>query len=192
MCELFLALRALDHVAIPVSSPDAPVLLVERLDLEQLYREHARYIAAVAARLLGRRDEVDDLVQDVFIAAQRGLRSIHTPDAVRGWLTTIAVRQARRRLRRRRLITFLGLDALGSRDVSRTLGPETSAILGQVYARLDRLPANQRLAWCLRYLEDEPLARVAALCGRSLATVKRWIVAANAALAGLDMELDDA
>src|SRR5258708_2484860 len=76
------------------------------LDLEAAFRRYSRYVAAVALRLLGRDDEVDDVVQEVFLAALRGMRRLREPEAVRGWLATVTVRIAGRRLRRRRLRTL--------------------------------------------------------------------------------------
>jgi RNA polymerase sigma-70 factor, ECF subfamily len=161
----------------PPEGPAAPP------SIEQLFRSYARYVAAIGLRLLGRNDEVDDLVQDVFVEAHRGLAALRDPAAARGWLATIAVRRARWRLRRRRLLGVVGLGG-GIDAVSRAIGPETHAVLAEVYQRLDELPANQRLAWTLRYLENEPLEQVAAMCECSLATAKRWIAAASRALEG--------
>jgi transmembrane sensor len=39
------------------------------LDIDALFMRHSPYVAAVALRLLGRDDEVDDVVQDVFLQA---------------------------------------------------------------------------------------------------------------------------
>jgi RNA polymerase sigma-70 factor, ECF subfamily len=161
----------------PVSPPEPGPL-----DLDQLFRDHVRFCAGIGARLLGNTHEVDDLIQDVFIAAWRGLASIRNPAAVRGWLATITVRQARRRLRRRRLRMLLHLDVAPDAP-SLAPGPETQAVLAQLYAQLDRLPTNHRLAWTLRHLDNEPLEVVAQLCECSLATAKRWIAAASRALA---------
>src|SRR4051794_28489273 len=80
------------------------------LDLDALFRRYAPYVAAVAHRLLGRDDDVDDTVQEVFLAAVRGLKAVRDPNAVKAWLARIAVRVARRKLRKRRLRTFLGLE----------------------------------------------------------------------------------
>jgi RNA polymerase sigma-70 factor, ECF subfamily len=60
--------------------------------------------------------------------------------------------------------------------------PQERALLGELYRALDRLPAHQRLAWTLRHAEGLELAAVAQACDCSLATVKRWIGAAEAAL----------
>jgi RNA polymerase sigma-70 factor (ECF subfamily) len=141
-------------------------------------------VATVALRILGRREEADDLVQDVFLRAHRGISRLREPTALRAWLTTVTVRLARRRLRGRRFKLLLGIDQ--SYDYSAiadaSVGPEDIAILADVYRALDRLPVAERLAWSLRHLDGERLERVAELCGCSLATVKRRISSAHARL----------
>lgn len=167
-----------------VSRAGAPAP-AEPLSLEAAYREHAGYLASLALRVLGRDDDVDDVVHEVFLGATQGLASIRDPLAVRAWLGTITLRVARKRLRRRRLWSFLGLDVAPDYEealVAPGADPETRALLGRVYVVLDELPASQRVAWALRYIEGEPLAEVARLCECSLATTKRWIAAAQATI----------
>jgi len=153
----------------------------EAASLDEFFRRYAPYVAKIGHRLLGRSEDVDDLVQDVFLAAHKGIRQLRDPDAIRGWLATVAVRTARRRLRTRRLRGAVGLDdECDYGDIaSGEASPEQRAILASVYQVLDGLPVNQRLAWTLRYIEGERLERVAELCGCSLATAKRRIKAAH-------------
>jgi len=54
----------------------ADAALTPALDIDQLFRGYARYVSAIGLRLLGRRDEVDDLVQDVFMAAMGGIAGV--------------------------------------------------------------------------------------------------------------------
>jgi RNA polymerase sigma-70 factor, ECF subfamily len=147
------------------------------LEFDWVFRRYSSYVAAVAHRLLGRDDEVDDTVQEVFLAAVRGLPQIRDPGAVKAWLARIAVRVARRKLRVRRMRAFLGsVDATDYHNVAdATASPEERALVQRVYRVLDTLPANQRIAWTLRHIEGEQLEAVAALSGCSLATAKRWI-----------------
>jgi RNA polymerase sigma-70 factor, ECF subfamily len=63
---------------------EAPVMAAETNDLDALFRRYSAYVAAVALRLLGRDDEVDDVVQEVFLAALRGLRQLREEGAVKG------------------------------------------------------------------------------------------------------------
>jgi RNA polymerase sigma-70 factor, ECF subfamily len=153
--------------------------------LEQAFRVHAPPVANLAMRLLGRQDEADDLVQDVFMKASGWLARLHDPQAVRAWLMKVTARLAWRRLRMRRFRVALGFD--GAHDYaelarSGALSPEDSALAAEVYRILDRMPARERLAWSLRHLDGERLEDVAERCACSLATVKRWIAAAQARL----------
>lgn len=170
---------ASDHTSLRVVGrlPSPSFSDADPLDLDSLFRRYAPYVAAVAHRLLGRDEDVDDTVQEVFLAASRGVSSIRDPGAIRAWLARIAVRSARRSLRKRRVYAFFGLDEPGVYDRVADGGasPEDRALLARVYMVLDAMPANIRIAWALRHIEGEPLESVAALSGCSLATAKRRI-----------------
>jgi RNA polymerase sigma-70 factor (ECF subfamily) len=154
------------------------------LSLDEAFRRYASYVAAVATRLLGRDDEVNDVVQDVFVAALTGLGTLREPAAVKAWLATLTVRTAGRKLRLRRLKSFIGIDdGDGYLDLaSDEASPEERALLGRVYALLDEMPVSRRVAWTLRYVEGHDLEAVARLCNCSLATAKRRIAAAHETL----------
>jgi RNA polymerase sigma-70 factor (ECF subfamily) len=138
-------------------------------------------VAAIGFRILGRTNEIEDLVQDVFMDACRDQDRIRNPAAVKGWLAVCTIRRARRRLRNRRFKRMLGFDQ--GVDYEQVVDPAASpakrALLRRVYDVLDRLPVDQRLAWTLRHMEGEDLESVARLCGCSLATAKRRIAAAG-------------
>ena len=61
-------------------------------------------------------------------------------------------------------------------------------MIAEVYRALDRLPTRLRVPWVLRYVEGESLQDVAKLCGCSLATAKRRILAAHTKISS---QLDD-
>ena len=71
----------------------------DRWGREMLYRRHAAYLLAIAARLLGNRNEGEEVVQDTFVTAFEQLRTLREPAALRGWLAQIAVSLVRRRMR---------------------------------------------------------------------------------------------
>ena len=94
-----------------------------------LFDRFAPYVARIALRLLGREAEIDDVVQEVLLAAFRQRDRIREPRAFRGWLATVTVRTARRKLRYRRMRSFVGLDTVPAvpelRDAD--IGPEKRA-----------------------------------------------------------------
>ncbi len=154
----------------------------QALTLDEAFRLHGRYVAGVAFRLLGGGDdEINDVVQDVFMHAFDKLAQVREPQALRAWLATMTVRLVRKRLRYRRLRGFLGLESVSNHEllIAPGLSPEDRVTLGRVYVTLAQLPVDHRLAWSLRHLEGEPLENVALLCSCSLATAKRRIAAAH-------------
>jgi RNA polymerase sigma-70 factor (ECF subfamily) len=161
---------------------------------EALYRSHVRYIAGIVLRLLANPTEAEDVVQDTFTIALASLPSLRDPGALRPWLAQIAVSQVRRRFRRRRLLKLLGigsdddtgaLETIAARDAS----PEVRSELYALGRALDTLPADQRIAWCLRYVEGDTLEEVARTCACSLATAKRRIATAHERVrAAVDVE----
>lgn len=152
--------------------------------VDEAFRTYAPYVAAIGLRMLGRPDEVDDLIQDVFIEAQRGFHTIRDPDGVKRWLGRVTVRVAHRRLQRRRRWAFLRFGAEDDYSAlpDTTASPETRALLTRVYRTLEKLPSEQQIAWTLRHVQGERLDQVASMCGCSLATAKRRIAAAHETL----------
>ena len=174
---------ALRLVGVEEPSAHAP-LEVDPRNFDAVFRRYSPYVARVALRLLGNDSEVDDLVQDVFLEAHRGLGSLREVGALGGWLARICVRRATRRLRRRRLLALLSLDTVVERELAcdATASPEQRAEVARLYQRLDRLAAVDRVAWLLRHVEGESLDEMVRLCGCSKSTVQRRLRSAEAQL----------
>jgi len=156
----------------------------EAASLEAIFEQYSGYVARIGMRVLGRNDEIDDLVQDVFIAAFKGISGLKDPGAVKGWLATVTVRKATRRLQLRRLKRMVSLDSVANYRENATKGAtaEQKMMLANVYEVLDDLPAKNRVAWTLRHIEGEQLKDVARLSECSLATAKRRIEAAHSVI----------
>lgn len=164
----------------PARAPDDP----PQGDLGALYTRYAAYVGAIALRLTGRPDEVDDLVQDVFLAAHSGLKRRDSDAEVKGWLATVTVRMSQRRLRRLRLRGFFGQDDGARFDDLAAPGatPEQKVLVARIYRVLEREPVANRVAWILRRVDGHSVTEVAALCDCSPATAKRRIAAASIAI----------
>lgn len=152
---------------------------------DAIYRAYSAYVAYIGVRILGRQDEIDDLVQDVFVEALRGLDKLKDAEAVKAWLATVTVRVATRRLRMRKLKRFLGLGEIKADLVWPGASAEQTTEVARIYEKLERVPSKHRIAWVLRMVQGEPLAHVAQTCGCSLATAKRWIESVQDQVAAL-------
>ena len=157
-----------------------------RRRLAELYAEYALLVAWFASRLLPRQDEVEDVVQEVFLIAARQLDSLTDPPKIRGWLKTVTLRRVARLLRWKKVRARFGVAKghegseqwLASPDAS----PEDRAALRELLQSLEKLPTDLQIAWTLRHLHEESLESVAELAGCSLATAKRRIAAAEVRL----------
>jgi RNA polymerase sigma-70 factor (ECF subfamily) len=146
---------------------------------EALFRRYTPMACGLALRLMGRDADIDDVVQDSFVAALRGLDRLKEPQAFAAWLASIVVQTTHKVLRRRRLARRLGLyrpepidaDAIIARDAP----PDAMVELRALYGLLEELPVRVRLPLVLRRVEGHSLDEVARLTGFSLATVKRAI-----------------
>lgn len=163
-------------------SPSAPSA-EPRQQLARLYADYAQLVAWFASRLLTRPEEVEDVVQEVFVIAASNLPNLSNPPKIRGWLKTVTLRRVGRRLRWAKLRARLGMGPAPSDAIELVAAPQASpedrAVLRQLFQVLGELPVELRIAWTLRHLHEEPLEAVAELAGCSLATAKRRIAAAQ-------------
>jgi RNA polymerase sigma-70 factor (ECF subfamily) len=160
----------------------------DRSAFETLYRRHASFALGLAVRVQGSASDVEDIVHDAFLRARTHLGELREASAFRSWLGSIIVSMVRTRLRRRRLLGALGLLTPEPVDLDAIASPEADTearvLLAQVYALLQTLPADDRIAWTLRYVERHALELVAELSSCSLATAKRRIQRAQRFLSG--------
>lgn len=151
--------------------------------LREIYDAHARKLAGLAFRMLGASNDLEDIVQDTFSEAFRGLSRLREPEALGGWLRTIAVRVVHRYLRARykarsleeRRHDYAAPDATGNSE---------AGAAAELYLEVARLPPAVRVPWTLRRIEGFALADIVMTCELSLATVKRRIRRGDRALRG--------
>lgn len=160
---------------------------------EALYRRHVHRVTGVVAKLLRHGADIEDVVQDTFVAAFEELADLREPERVGRWIVGIGVHKAHRRFRRRKLARALGLDR--SIDDERLVAQLASDAahdarveIARIDEALDGMPDVERLCFVLRRLEGYPLEEVASLTGISLATVKRKLLNAERVVARIRAE----
>jgi RNA polymerase sigma-70 factor (ECF subfamily) len=145
-------------VAVLASSPRKERVAVSgsiggavRADLEEVFRRDYRLVVGVAARVLGSRDQAEDVAQEVFVSFGRS--SVPSGEA-RGWLSVAAahtalnlLRSGRRRSSREES-TAAAADAVVSDVAEAVVRLEEQA---RVRTALARLPRKQAVALVLRH-----------------------------------------
>jgi RNA polymerase sigma factor (sigma-70 family) len=121
-----------------------------RADLEEVFRGHYARVVAVAARVLGSRDQAEDVAQEVFLSFGRS--TVPAPEAG-GWLTVAATHTALNLLRSGRRRSAREEAA----DDGPTVVPDVADLVitreerSSVRAALARLPHRQAAALVLRH-----------------------------------------
>ncbi len=151
-----------------------------RPDLEQVFRTAYRRVVTVAARVLGSRDEAEDVAQEVFLAFGRS--SVPAGQAV-GWLAVAAAHTALNHLRSGRRRTSRE-EAVGE---AHAVSPDVAEAVvtrderRRVRAALARLPRRQAVALVLRH-SGLSYAEVAAALDLSPGSVGTTVRRAESAL----------
>ena len=149
----------------------------------------ARYrepLTGFAAKLVGgSHADAEDVVQDAFIRALRGLRASDRPMVLRPWLYMIVRNRAYDHRRAQRHTAEP--ERLALVPAPETADPLHSAAareeLDQIVAEIGRLPERQRLALVRRELGGATHREIAAELRTSVAGTKSLLVRARQALA---------
>jgi RNA polymerase sigma-70 factor (ECF subfamily) len=135
--------------------------------LRELFTRHAPWLAARLRAALSPPD-VEDVLQETFLAVWRGARAYRPQGTPRAWMWVIARNQAALLLRRRGPVAEalpeipqVGLDPAGA-----------ALVRTEIAAALAGLPGLEGDVLRLMYVEDRPVAEVAALLGVPAGTVK--------------------
>ena len=137
-----------------------------------------------ALALLRDLHQAEDVVQEAFVAAWFGLRTLADPAAFPGWFRTIVRHQAHRFLRQKHLDP-LPLDAaraVPARDGGPDRGLEQGQQLATVLDAIERLPASQREVVTLFYVHECTQQDIATFLGLPVTTVNNRLHAARAQL----------
>lgn len=149
---------------------------------ESIVRRHQGAVYRVALRMLGSPADAQDVTQDTFVRAWRGLRSFRRDSAVTTWLYRIVTRRCLDVLAARRPAEpFAAVEfPLVESDVADSVA-ERQRLVAVTRAIAD-LPAEQRAALVLREFEGLSHRELAEVLGISIPAVKARIHRARLAV----------
>lgn len=142
----------------------------ERAAFRELVSTHQAGIYSLALRMLGVREDAQELAQDVFVLLHRHLPGIASVPHLRAWLRKTVCHRAIDRLRARPRHVTVALEAA---DEEQAPGQEADPILERQLRRLIAgLPPMPRAVLLLRYQEDLDPPEISHVLGMPLNTVK--------------------
>jgi RNA polymerase sigma-70 factor (ECF subfamily) len=135
-----------------------------------LLERHHTSCLRYARRLLGNSETAEEVVQDTFLRAYRGLKSYDHRDQFRSWLFRILINRCRTAAaREKRHTTLIVSGPFVERRYGESPAPERRR---QIDAALQELRRDQREAFLLKYVEDLSYEEMSHVTGVSIPALK--------------------
>ena len=142
-------------------------------EFEWLFRSTYASVLRTSFLILHDQGAAEEVTQDAFLRLYERWHSVAEVDHPSAWVRRVATRAAVKRAKRAKSLTTAP-EAAGASDQRLDIDLLRAVV---------RLPAQQRAAVALYYLEDRPVAEVADLMGVSTSTVKQHLHRAREHLA---------
>lgn len=150
---------------------------------EELVRRHQQRVFALVSGILRRREDVEDIAQQVFLKVYLSLRRFDQRAAFSTWLYKITVNECWDYLRKKKVRPLVYESDLSEEQVSRldgivaaervALGPNERAELKQLLERmLDKLPEQDRQLLILKEIEGFSVQELGEILDLNVNTVK--------------------
>ena len=144
------------------------------ITLDALIRAHRPDVLRTARHVLGDASAAEDIAQEVFLKLQLGMPEFRGDADLGTWLYRVTVNQCRDVLRRRapRWMERSPAEIAAATGLGAPEGPdiydqrlESERVKSLVYEAIERLPAEQRRAVVLRYINDLSYDEIASATG---------------------------
>jgi len=160
---------------------------------EELVRRHQQRVFAVVARILHRREDVEEIAQQVFLKAYVSIRRFDMRSAFSTWLYKIAVNECWDSLRKKKVRPLVYESDLSEEQVQRldsyaTVGRSPAGPDEQAQARelvellLSSLSEEDKRILLLKEVEGLSVQEIAEIFGLNVNTVKVRMFRARAAM----------
>jgi RNA polymerase sigma-70 factor (ECF subfamily) len=159
----------------------------DEVAVRELFRTHVGRLHRQAARVLGADDpDVEDVVQQAFLAALDGAAKFDGRSSLSTWLFGITTRRAldaaRSRWRRQRWSRLAESVGLGSPSMAPDDGYELRSDAEQM---LSKLPPEQRLVFVLHDVEGYTFAEISGVTGIGISSLHGRLMSARKRLDSL-------
>ena len=155
------------------------VLAGQREAFADLVRRYEGAVHAVAMGVLCNHHAAQDVCQETFVAAYKGLATLRQPSSFGSWIVRIARNQALSFIQRKPTEQPLGeLPEVPAHQGNGRLDESAQHLLAAVM----ELPVHERAVVMLRYFAGHSLEQISEMTGRSVGTIGAQLHRARARL----------
>jgi len=169
------------------AEPAGPDASARPASFDECYAAHRDQVYRLCLRYGGgRHGFAEDVTQETFIRLYQSFATLDKSEPIAAWLYAVASRLSISRLRRDRSFrTWLGRLVHGDRDAAPSAAQlfERNEAVSAVMGAIDRLPARQRVALCMRAFDDKSQREIARILRVSEGYVSRLLSQARRTLA---------
>ncbi len=148
----------------------------------ELIRRHQDFVFGAVLRVVKDRSQAEDLAQEAFLRAYRGLEGFRGDAAVRSWLYRIATNLATNAVTRRREYPSDTMPEQAARGRGPGRELEAAELRAHLRAAIAGLPDELRVPLVLREYDELSYQEIADTTGLPLNTVRTRILRARRAL----------
>ena len=143
---------------------------------QQLFEVHRADVARIVFRMVGRKSDIDDLIQEVFLQVFRSIHKFQGNSQFSTWLYRVTVNVVLMHRRAAKSRPVLVEESPTHIPIDRAPSPEAEAARGArieaFYRLLERLSEKKRTVFVLHEIEGVSPAEIAKIVGAPLLTVR--------------------
>lgn len=147
--------------------------VTKRKAFEDIVNAHSRQLYWQIHYMLQNHDDTDDVLQNTFIKAWKGIDNFKGDSAISTWLFTIARNEALTFIKQKKI--SLSIDDEDFNEQASFVadeyfdGDNASNILMQA---ISALPPKQRQVFCMKYFDDKKYNEISEIVGTSIGALK--------------------
>jgi RNA polymerase sigma-70 factor (ECF subfamily) len=153
--------------------------------ITMLVRQYETGVFRLALSIVGDQAEANEITQETFIAALRGLPSYQEQHSFKAWLYKIALNHSRNHLRKRKVLERLRttLTSIFQVEKQNQVLPEEAAIENEkdaaIWKSLNELDERYRTVMILRYFHELSIAEISEILSVNEGTIHSRLYSAR-------------